>query len=271
MINIALLLLMTALRLQTPAAQATTTSTVAPPTAAPAAAGFLIKSLTIASTTYEYSIYVPPEYNAKQAWPVILALHGSGERGSDGLLQTEVGIGTAIRRNRGFFPAIVIMPQCRPHMFWDGPMIEMALKCVEETSREYRLDPDRLYLTGLSLGGAGTWTIASRFADRFAAIVPVCGFIGRPDMAPDQEVLKESARSLAKLPIWCFHGGADPVVKPERSREVIEAIKAVGGSPKYTELPAVGHNSWDEAYRNAELWKWLLAQKRAAAQAPAGG
>src|SRR5262245_54184203 len=104
-----------------------------PPSAKPAstlATGFLFKTVELHDTSYAYCVYVPPEYTAERAWPVILFLHGSGERGADGFLQSEVGIGTAIRRNRALCPAIVVMPQCRPNAMWDGPMAEMALKCV---------------------------------------------------------------------------------------------------------------------------------------------
>lgn len=224
--------------------------------------GFLFKSLDLRGTTYAYSVYVPPEYAPDRAWPVVLFLHGSGERGSDGLLQTEVGIGTAIRRNRALCPAIVVMPQCRPSTHWAGEMSEMALKCVEKTSREYNLDPDRVYLTGLSLGGAGAWALGNALPDRFAAIVPICGFVGRPDAPADAAQLRALAQRLASVPIWCFHGAVDRAVSVQRSQEVIAALRAAGGAPRYTEYPNADHNSWDAAYADPELWKWLLAQKR---------
>src|SRR5262245_46097064 len=177
---------------------------------AAAACGFLYKTLEFKQQTYAYCVYVPPEYVAREKWPMILFLHGSGERGSDGFLQTEVGIGTAIRRNRAACPAIVVMPQCRPGHWWTDEMAEMALKCVEQTSREYNLDLERLYLAGLSMGGAGAWLLASQFPERFAAVVPICGFVGtRPDQPADAGQLKEMAGRLAKTPIWCWHGGAD--------------------------------------------------------------
>ncbi|TWT41016.1 Alpha/beta hydrolase family protein [Phycisphaerae bacterium RAS1] len=228
--------------------------------AKPEPTGFLFKTVSIGTETYNYSVYVPPEYDADAAWPCVLFLHGSGERGSDGLLQTEVGIGSAIRRNRALIPAIVVMPQCRPGMTWTGPMAEMALRCVEETSRTYHLDPDRIYLTGLSLGGHGAWFIAARMPDAFAAIVPICGF-GEP---------KEVA-TLTKMPCWCFHGTADEAVPVQRSRDLIEAVRKAGGDPKFTEIEGGPHNVWDRVYGDPEMWKWLLTQRRgpsAAAPAP---
>lgn len=235
-----------------------------PGKAAPAAAtGFLYKTLELKGESFAYCVYVPPEYTPDKPWPVILFLHGSGERGSDGFLQTEIGIGTAIRRNRLLCPAVVVMPQCRPNHWWTDAMAEMALKCVEQTSREYNLDPQRVYLTGLSMGGAGVWFIASRMPDRFAAISPICGFWTLPDKTLDDAAQKELAK-LAGIPNWCYHGGADPAVPVLRSREIIGALRAAGGSPKYTELAEAGHNVWDVAYGNTEWWKWLLAQKRSA-------
>lgn len=231
------------------------------------ATGFLDKTLTLDGETYAYSVYVPPEYTSERAWPVILFLHGSGERGTDGLLQTEVGIGRAIRRHREWFPAIVVMPQCRPNATWFGPdglgpMATMALKCVEAASREYRLDRERMYLTGLSLGGQGTWLIAAAFPGQFAAIVPICGFL-ELGPTPTAGLTEQVAGQLVNENIWCFHGDADQAVSVTASRTLIAAIRAAGGNPRYTEYPGVGHNAWDAAYDTADLWRWLYIQKRA--------
>lgn len=237
-------------------------SSPADPGGAAAATGFLFKSLDLDGEKYNYSIFVPPTYTPDKAWPVILFLHGSGERGTDGLLQTEVGIGRAIRRNWSRIPAIVIMPQCRPGKSWDGAMANMALKCIEQTSRDYRMDPARIYLTGLSLGGFGTWHIASLLPDRFAAIVPVCGFVGKGPEATDEA--RKIAPKIATIPTWVFHGDKDDAVPVDRSREMVAALKAAGGKPFYTEVPGGNHNVWDRAYDDAEMWKWLFAQKREA-------
>ena len=203
-----------------------------------------------------------PEYTAERAWPAILFLHGSGERGSDGFFQTDVGIAKAIRHNRKLCPAIVVMPQCRPGQWWEDEMLDMALRCVEDASREYHFDPNRVYLTGLSMGGAGAWRLSSRMPDAFAAVVPICGFFGRPDVPAPREQLAEAADKLAKLPIWCFHGDADMSVPVERSREVAAAIQAAGGNIKYNEIRDGRHNVWDHVYKNPALWQWLFSQKR---------
>jgi predicted peptidase len=237
-----------------------------PPQAQPAedrpaiASGFLFKSLKFEDRTYDYCVYVPPGYAPDRAWPVILFLHGSGEAGTDGFLQTDIGIGRAIRRDRSRIPAIVVMPQCRPKQRWLGRNLQMALRCVEETSKEYRLDPDRVYLTGLSLGGQGTWHLAAQLPDRFAAIVPICGFA---ELGPDTTA--EAAKLAAKLtnvPIWCFHGDADTAVPVTKSREMVDAIRKAGGKAEYTEVKGGQHNVWDRAYEDPALWTWLFAQKR---------
>lgn len=215
--------------------------------------GFLYKVLELDRQKYAYCVYVPPEYTADRVWPVILFLHGSGERGTDGLLQTEVGVARAIRRNRRRVPAIVVMPQCRPGQSWTGLMAKMAIHCVEQTSQEYRLDPRRIYVTGLSLGGQGTWVIGAMLAERAAALAPVCGF---GDV--------RQAAALAKTPIWCFHGALDDKVPAQRSREMVAAIRNAGGDVKYTEYPNAKHYVWDRTYNDPAFWRWLFAQRREA-------
>jgi predicted peptidase len=233
------------------------------PAWAPAAAvatGFIHKTLVVEGQEFAYFVYVPPDYTPDRRWPVILFLHGSGERGDDGFLQTDVGIGRAIRRHHRRIPAIVVMPQCRPKEAWVGAMAAMALRCVEATSREYHLDPDRMYLTGLSLGGHGAWLLAAEYPGRWAAVVPICGFA---EYGESTGLVDSIAPRLTGLPIWCFHGQADKRVPVEKSRELVAAIKAAGGkSIWYTEYPEAGHNVWDRTYDNPELWKWLFAQKR---------
>ena len=122
---------------------------------------------------------------------------------------------------------------------------------LADVEKEFNTDKKRTYLTGLSMGGYGTWSLAAAFPDRWAAIAPVCGG-GDP----------KSADKIKDIPCWCFHGGADPVVKPAQSTAMIDALKKVGGKPKYTEYEGVGHNSWDKAYGTDELYTWLLEHKK---------
>jgi predicted peptidase len=221
--------------------------------AAAAETGFLNKSVRAGDRSMPYVVYLPREHTSKKRWPVILFLHGAGERGDNGLSQSQVGIGTAIRMHPERFPCLVVMPQAPRGNGWRGESNELALRALDEVVKKYKGDPSRLYLTGLSMGGYGTWEIAAKYPDRFAAVMPICGG-GDPTAM---------ASTLKSLPIWVFHGDADQAVPVQRSREMVEAIKAAGSaSIKYTEYPGVGHNSWDNAYGDAEAITWLLSQKR---------
>jgi predicted peptidase len=205
-----------------------------------------------------YEVFVPHGYSPDRPVPVILFLHGGGEAGTDGHRQTEVGLGPAVRAREATFPFLVVFPQARenvPATFgsWvpGQPDGDRALAILDEVQRAYRTDPARVYLTGISVGGFGVWQMAARFPERWAAIVPVCGRSPRARAA----ILKD-------LPCWCFHGADDGVVSVEESREMVEALRQVGGQPRYTEYPAIGHDCWDRAYATDELYDWLLSQRR---------
>lgn len=230
--------------------------------ATPTATGFLYRTVTVGQRTCAYCVYIPPEYTPERRWPVILFLHGSGERGVDGFRQTDVGIARTIRRHRQLCPAIVVMPQCRPGHWWDEAMLKMALRCVEDTSAQYHCDPDRIYLTGISMGGAGVWELARQMPNAFAAVVPICGFYGQPDRPAAEAELRDLAERLVGLPIRCFHGAMDTNVPVARTREVVAALEEAGAKVTYTELPQGRHNIWNRVYDNPALWRWLLAQRR---------
>ena len=225
--------------------------TVAPAGRSEEKRGFLNRVFKDASgQEAKYVLFVPHDYRGDKPYPLILFLHGAGESGSDGQKQATVGLGRAIKRQEKAFGFITVFPQSQ-HRTWkaDSEDGRRAVDILAEVRHGYRIDPERIYLTGLSLGGYGTWSLATRYPDRWAAIVPICGG-GDP----------KQAEKIKDIPCWCFHGGADRTVPPARSREMIEALKAVGGHPKYTEYPKVGHNSWDKAYATPELFPWLLAQ-----------
>lgn len=234
--------------------------------------GFLDRRVTVAGHAYHYQVYVPTSYTPAQRWPVILFLHGAGERGDDGLLQTQVGLGAALRQNAARFPAIIVFPQAPAESMWTGVPAQMAMAALEETSREFRTDSDRVYLTGLSLGGNGTWYLAYRHPSRFAAIVPICGFVTTfrvwsgpfaPVVPPDSGAPFEAlARQLRRVPTWVVHGEVDNVVPVEQSRQAAAALKAAGAPVQYLEVPGTGHNAWDAAYGSPSLVSWLLAQHR---------
>ena len=233
------------------------------------ATGFLNRTVTIAGEPYRYQVYVPADYTPSRTWPVVLFLHGGGERGTDGLIQTEVGIGSAIRRFSSRFPAIVVMPQARPPAGWTGENADMALKTLDQTEAEFNIDRNRAYLTGLSMGGAGTWYVAYRHPHRFAALLAICARV-RPSAtttdpvvpAADREPFATLAARIQHLPIWVFHGDADNTVPVDESRGIVAALKALNVPVKYSELPGVGHNSWDTAYRDADVATWLFAQMK---------
>jgi predicted peptidase len=229
--------------------------------------GFLNRTAEVGGVIYGYQVYVPAEWNSSRKWPVILFLHGAGERGNDGLLQTQVGIATAVRLKSERFPAVIVMPQCRRNTWWTEPAMEaQALKALEKTVKEFKGDPARIYLTGLSMGGYGTWSLAAKHPGRFAALAPICGGV-RPPRRMAQEPQEADpysgvAAKIGKTPVWIFHGGADKTVPVSESRSMNEALKAAGGNVKYSEYEGVGHNSWDKAYGEPEFITWLLAQKR---------
>jgi predicted peptidase len=234
--------------------------------AKPHETGFLNRKVTSQGTEYRYVVYVPDGWDKHKKWPVVLFLHGSGERGEDGLIQSEVGLGGAIRRHIERYPAVVVMPQCRDKVWWADPAMEsQVLAALDAAMKEFNGDPSRVYLTGLSMGGYGTWSIAAGHPGRFAALVPVCGGIRRPDAGAVQEgpadPYAETAKKIGATPVWIFHGNADQSVPVGESRKMEAALKANSGNVKYTEYEGVGHNSWDKAYSEAELPAWLFAQK----------
>lgn len=233
--------------------------------------GFLDRTVSVAGQSYHYQVYVPADYTSQPSWPAILFLHGAGERGSDGLLQTNVGLAPAIRQNPSRYPAIVVFPQVPRDSQWVGVPADMAVAALQQTMREFHVDPKRVYLTGLSMGGHGTWYVAYRHPELFAAVVPICGWIrdfpqfrgSQPVVAGDSaQVMPLLVQKLSKTPIWIFHGEVDQVVNVNGSREPAAALKAAGADVRYTEMLGLNHNSWDAAYGSDEFVKWLFAQHR---------
>ena len=233
--------------------------------------GFLDRNITVAGRAYHYQVYVPADYSTKASWPAILFLHGAGERGNDGLLQTNVGLAPAIRQNPSRYPAIVVFPQLPPDSQWVGTPADMAVAALQQTMREFHVDPSRVYLTGLSMGGHGTWYIAYRHPELFAAVVPICGWVrdfpqfrGSVPVVPGDSaaIMPNLVQRLGRVPIWIFHGEVDQVVNVNGSREPAAALKAAGADVHYTELLGLNHNSWDAAYASEEFRNWLFAQQR---------
>lgn len=216
--------------------------------------GFVDKTIDYKGTPTKYVVYVPKEYRSGTPHPAILFLHGAGETGTDGRKQTAVGLGPAIRQAPAAWNFIVLFPQAPPtgavRERWMAHE-ELVLAILEAARKEYSIDETRLYATGLSMGGFGTWRLAAKHPKLFAAIAPICGG-GDP---------AEAAR-LKDVPIWAFHGDQDKAVPHTLSVQMVEAVKAAGGNPKLTIYPGVGHNSWDKAYREENLAEWFLRHRR---------
>lgn len=197
--------------------------------------------------------YLPPTYEANpaQRWPLVLFLHGKGERGDNISQIKEAALPSRLEYDHGFraqFPAIVVAPQCPAGEWWSNHELAAVLDVVQA---KYRVDPDRVYVTGMSMGGYGTWALATEFPDRFAAIAPICG---GGDMA-------EAAR-LAHLPIWAFHGHNDNVVPFEESERMVDALHKLGGDIRFTAYRECGHDAWTSAYSDPELFAWMFSHTR---------
>jgi poly(3-hydroxybutyrate) depolymerase len=229
--------------------------------------GFLNRSIALNGTTYKYQVYVPEGWERHQRWPMILFLHGSGERGSDGMDQTQIGLPNAIRSHPERWPFVVVMPQDPySHHYWTDPdIMAMAMAAFDAEVKEFNGDPQRLYLTGLSLGGYGAWEIAKNYPGKFAAIVPVSGGIFwsyKPSRWKEQQELpREYAAAIGRTPVWMFHGLDDPVVVPKQAELMYQALQAAGGDVRLWEFENWHHNAWDKAYTNPALPQWLLAHR----------
>ena len=217
--------------------------------------------------TLPYRLLKPKVYDAEQAYPLVVFLHGMGERGSDNVSQLVNGVSEFFASDAAMvrFPAVVIAPQCPDgedmnEASWSNWRDEtrgitkptrLALEIVEAMREQFTIDSDRMYIGGLSMGGFGTWDVIQEYPDLFAAAFPICGG-GDP----------EKAERIASLPLWVFHGAKDETVPPQLSRDMVRAIQEEGGHPGYSEYPDVGHDSWTNAFEEPRLLPWLFSQKR---------
>jgi acetyl esterase/lipase len=198
-----------------------------------------------------YTLYLPANYAEAKSLPTMLFLHGSGERGSDGVVPAQVGLGPAVLARQTDFPAIVIFAQAQESWNADGADVSAALAILEEVSARFKVDPNRVILTGLSMGGRGAWEIAAANRGRFSAVVPICS-----------PARIETAAALKSYPIWAITGDADRVETVRSMRAMAEKLEELGAPVKYSEYRGVGHNSWDRAYNDRELIDWMVSQTR---------
>jgi predicted peptidase len=197
------------------------------------------------STDVQYLIYLPREYSSRQRWPLLLFLHGSGSRGDDLNLVLKGDPATRAVCSKGL-PMLVVSPQCRAQTTWDSQPL------LDHLQERFAIDPDRIYVGGYSMGGFGTWDVATIAPKRFAAIVPVAG-------GGDAS----QATRLVKLPVWAFHGAEDRTVPIEGNRQMIEAIQAAGGDARLTVYEDRGHDTCGLTFNRDDVYTWLLQHNRA--------
>ncbi|VAX35631.1 hypothetical protein MNBD_PLANCTO02-3414 [hydrothermal vent metagenome] len=195
----------------------------------------------------KYLLTLPKNYEKQEKWPLVLFLHGAGERGDNLDLVKIHGPPMLVSKGENF-PFILVSPQCRENVWWQSVELTALL---DEIEKKYHVDKDRIYVTGLSMGGFGSWALAAYTPDRFAAIVPICG---------GGETYK--VKRFSHVPVWAFHGAKDRGVPLERSQEMVDEMIRQKGNAKLTIYPNAGHNSWTKTYDNPKLYEWLLQQKR---------
>ena len=199
-------------------------------------------------TSSQYLFYLPKDYwENEKKWPLVFYLHGSGARGEDVNRVKNNGLPKLVEEGREF-PFILVSPQHKKNTRWSNDFLEALL---DEIISDYHVDEDRVYITGLSGGGRGTWYFATEYPDRFAAIAVISA-----------RGIPEGASRIKHIPIWIFHGAKDKIVPIWHAEAMVAALKAVGGSVKYTVYPEAGHNAWTETYDNPKLYEWLLSHER---------
>lgn len=245
----------------------------ATPPARQASGTFVAREVAVDGHAHRYQVFVPSRAAGGRHPPVILFLHGSGERGDDGVKPTQAGLGPYVRSRADGFPAIVVFPQVPEDGEWYGESAQVAFAALEAATREFHGDARRTYLTGMSMGGYGVWELALRQPRRFAALVPVCGAVRQvrderalyvTEVADAADPYAAIAGRLRGVPVWIFHGAKDDLVPPGDDRRLIAAFRAAGAADaRYTEFPDANHNAWDPAYaQTPALWQWLFAQRR---------
>jgi predicted peptidase len=205
----------------------------------------------VKDVTLRYQLYLPNEYDTKttEKWPLVLFLHGSGERGED-IEKVKIHGPPKLAGQGQEFPFVLVSPQCPMDSRWNAEELD---KLVDELTRSLRIDRQRLYVTGLSMGGGGTWSLITAQPAKYAAAMPLCG---RGDL--------EAVEKIAKTPIWVLVGDQDKDLVVQNCRDMAAALQKAGGEAKLTVYPGLGHDCWTVTYDNPEVYKWLLSHRRAA-------
>lgn len=215
------------------------------------------RTAAVDAENFDYQIYVPPNASEEKL-PLLIFLHGIGQRGSGGLLPKT---GAAISIARHYFaqvPAIVLLPQCREGSYWSDPVMDaMVTNALAQTVAEFGADEQRISLVGVSMGGYGVWHFATNHPHKFAALVSICG----GSSIVKGERFAPVAEKVGQTPAWLFHGADDKVVPVTESRQIVQAIKANGGNVRYNEYENVGHNVWMNVLGEKDLLPWVLAQR----------
>jgi acetyl esterase/lipase len=240
--------------------------------------GFLNRRVELHGVSYRFQVYLPEEWRREdpKKWPVILFLHGRGERGSEGMWQTQIGLPLAVRDHPERWPFVIVAPQCPLTNYWTDPeMLAMAMAALDQEEVEFHGDPERTYLSGLSLGGYGAWELARLYPHRWAAIaISSSGVFWSyaPERWQQVAVLPaEYAKALGRTPIWLFHGSDDNVVAPRQSELMFDAFKAANGHIKLWVYQGLKHDCWTRAYDEPELPRWLLSHRKPERPASATG
>jgi acetyl esterase/lipase len=240
----------------------------------PQETGFLNRRIELHGASYRFQVYLPEDWRRDdhKLWPIILFLHGRGERGSEGMWQTQIGLPAAVRDHPDRWPFVIVMPQCPLTDYWTDPeMMAMAMAALDRETEEFHGDPDRTYLSGLSLGGYGAWELARAYPRRWAAIAIAAGGIFwsyAPERWDEVKTLPaDYARAIARTPVWLFHGADDPVVPLREDDLMFEALKANGGHVRLWVYQGLKHDCWSRAYDEPDLPRWLLSHHSVLANA----
>lgn len=196
-------------------------------------------------------VHLPEDHGVdpERRWPLVLSLHGAGERGTDLDLVASAGIPRLAEAGHEF-PFVVASPQCPEPSQWVAEVTVLA-RLLDEVVAEHSIDPSRVYVTGFSMGGFGAWSLAVRYPERFAAVAPICGGLWNQGVEP-----------ICRLPVWTFHGEDDTTVPIAFTEEIVEGLEALGADVRLTRYPGVGHDSWTQTYDDPELYDWLLSHRR---------